>query len=63
MHSALCTRVLLNLRKASESASNSGSHEFTVATLGLESLPMFAAGGDEDLEGEGPMQYDGFYSS
>ncbi|KAI1789431.1 hypothetical protein LXA43DRAFT_1096318 [Ganoderma leucocontextum] len=53
MQHALCTRVLLNLRKAAASASNSRADEFTVmTTLALESLPMFAPGGDEDPEGE-----------
>ena len=56
VHSALCTRVLLNLRKAAASGSNSRADEFTImTTLALESLPMFAPTGDdesEDHEGE-----------
>ena len=53
VHSALCTRVLLNLRKAAASASNSRPDGLTtMATLALESLPMFAPHSDEDLEGE-----------
>ena len=53
VHSALCTRVLLNLRKAAASASNSRADGLTtMTTLALESLPMFAPGSDEDLEGE-----------
>lgn len=51
-HSALCTRVLLNLRKAAAGAENSRANEFTMTTLALESLPMFAPGGDEDSEGD-----------
>ena len=52
-HSALCTRVLLNLRKAAASGMNSRAGEFTVmTTLALDSLPMFAPCDDEDGEGE-----------
>ena len=56
VHSALCTRVLLNLRKAAASGSNSRADEFTImTTLALESLPMFAPVRDDasdDCEGE-----------
>ncbi|PIL27812.1 hypothetical protein GSI_10966 [Ganoderma sinense ZZ0214-1] len=53
VHSALCTRVLLNLRKAAAIGSNSRADEFTImTTLALESLPMFAPSRDEDPEEE-----------
>ena len=50
-HSALCTRVLLNLKKAAASAPNSGMGEFTVMALAIESLPMFAPREGEEAEG------------
>ncbi|KAM5541793.1 hypothetical protein V8D89_004522 [Ganoderma adspersum] len=53
VHSALCTRVLLNLRKAAASTSNTRADGLTtMATLALESLPMFAPASDKDLEEE-----------
>ncbi|TBU54387.1 hypothetical protein BD310DRAFT_828155 [Dichomitus squalens] len=52
VHSALCTRVLLNLRKAAASTSYLGVGEFTVNTMALESLPMFAPLGEEEFEME-----------
>ncbi|TBU54389.1 hypothetical protein BD310DRAFT_78631 [Dichomitus squalens] len=52
-HSALCTRVLLNLKKAAAAAEDSRAGEFTVeTTLALETLPMFAPHGGEDFDGD-----------
>ncbi|EJF63574.1 hypothetical protein DICSQDRAFT_167635 [Dichomitus squalens LYAD-421 SS1] len=52
LQDALCTRVLLNLRKAAASTSYLGVGESTVNSMGFESHPMFASPGEEEFEME-----------
>ena len=54
VHSALCTRVLLNLRKAAARVSSTEIDDFTLGTLAFEH-PTTQTDADTELHGEAPL--------